>query len=329
MHQLTTFGEAMIRFSPPRHEQLEQASAFQVHVGGSELNAAVAAARMGLSTSYVTRLTRNSLGYMIENRAREHGVNTENIEWTNEDRVGTYYIEFGASPRANRVLYDRAGSAMSQISGGTIDWDSIFAGSALFFTSGITPALSSSAAEATFEAVEAACACGITVCVDLNFRAKLWSEGQARLAMTRIMESTDILFATEEDTMRVFGIQEDSYEEAARKLADRFHLRMVAITLRENPSVWRNTWTAIVYEAETNQIHRAPSYNIEVVDRVGSGDSFVGGFLYGHQKGGASLGIRYGVALSALKQTMPGDLSWASREDVERLLDSGNLRIVR
>jgi len=327
--KLVTFGETMIRLSPPNHERLEQTSALDVRVGGSELNAAVAACRLGLDVSYVTRLTRNPLGRMIENKAREHGVDTSHIAWTDEDRVGTYYIEFGASPRANAVIYDRRDSAISRIQPGEIDWATVFDGAGLFYTSGITAALSPSAAEATIEAVRMAHEAGVKVCVDLNYRARLWSQEEARKVMTEIAGWTDILFTTEEDTKRVFGIEEKSYEDVARRLADTFNLETVAITLRENPSVWKNVWTAIAYDKASGEIHRAPTFDIEVVDRVGSGDSFVGGFLAGYVAEGTALGVRYGVGMSALKQTLPGDLNWSTREEVDRVLEGGGLRIVR
>ena len=327
--RLVTFGEAMLRLSPPNHQRLEQTTSLDVQVGGSELNAAVSAQRLGLSTSFVTRLTRNSLGCMIENKAREQGVDTSHIIWTSKDRVGIYFIEFGASPRPNSVLYDRKDSAIARIHPGEIDWAVVLASARAFYTSGITAALSSSAAEATIEAVGTARDMGVLVCVDLNYRARLWSQEEARRVMTKIAESTDILFTTEEDTLRVFGIEGKSYENVARQLAERFGSKIVAITLRENPSVLRNQWTAIAYESETDTMYRAPTFDIEVVDRVGSGDAFVGGFLYGYLTEGPALGVRFGVGMSAIKQTLPGDLCWASRDEVEHVLGGGGLRIVR
>lgn len=326
-HDLVTFGETMIRLSPPGHQRLEQAEQLDVHVGGSELNVAVAAQRLGLGTSYVTKLTRNPLGRMIENKAREHGVDTSHILWTDEDRVGSYFVEFGASPRPNSVLYDRKDSAIARIHAGEVDWEAAFKGAKLFHTSGITPALSQSAAEATKEALKQAKQAGLKVSIDLNYRARLWPQERAREVMTELMNYTDILITTEEDTERVFGITGSSYEEVAGELATRFHLEAVAITLRETPSVWRNTWTAIVYADE--KIYRGSKFDIEVVDRVGSGDSFSGGFLFGYLRDGPTAAARYGVAVSALKQTNPGDLCWASLEEVERLLEGGGLRIVR
>jgi 2-dehydro-3-deoxygluconokinase len=222
---------------------------------------------MGLKTSFVTRLTRNPLGRLVANRSQQHGVDTSHTIWTDDDRVGTYYVEFGASPRANSVLYDRADSAIARIKPGMANWSLIFSRTKLFYTSGITPALSMDAAEATLEAIEAAKRAGVNVCVDLNYRARLWTQKRAREVMTQIVKDTDILFATEEDTFRVFGIQEPSYEDVARRLAETFDLRVVAITLRRNPSVWRNTWTAIAFERSTGTVHKAPTYDIEVVDR--------------------------------------------------------------
>jgi len=326
-HDLVTFGETMIRLSPPGNRRLEQTNLLEVTVGGSELNTAVAAQRLGLETAYVTRLTNNPLGRMIANKAREHGVDTSHIVWTNDDRVGTYFVEFGASPRPNSVVYDRRDSAITRIRPGEVDWDAIFKGVKMFHTSGITPALSSTAAEATKEAVCAARKAGIKVSIDLNYRALLWSREKAREVMSELVDAADILITTKEDTERVFGIKKDNYEEVAKALAEQFHLEAVAITLRETPSVQQNTWTAIVYA--NGKIHRGPKFKIEIVDRVGGGDSFTGGFLFGYLHDGPAAAVRYGVAISALKQTNPGDLCWATREETERLLEGGDLRIIR
>ncbi len=326
---LVTFGEALVRLSPPNCARLESASLLDVHVGGSELNTAVAAAGLGLSTRYVTRLTRNALGKMVERVARSCAVDTSHIAWTDGDRVGLYFTEFGAAPRANSVLYDRKHSAIAGITPESVDWKSALAGARVFHTSGITPALSPSATSTTLAAVKAAKELCVAVSVDLNYRARLWSERDARAVMTQIAEQADILFTTEEDTARVFGIRETSYDDVARRLGRQFDLRVVVITLRETPSVWHNTWSAVAYDAELDEICRGPRYDIEVVDRIGAGDSFAGGFLYGYLTSGTKAGLRYGTALSALKQTMPGDIVYASREDVERLLQSGDLRIQR
>ena len=326
-YDLVTFGETMIRLSPPGFRRLEQTNLLEVNVGGSELNVAVAAQRLGLRTAYVTRLTNNPLGRMIANKAREHGVDTSHIVWTDGDRVGVYFVEFGASPRPNSVLYDRRDSAMAKIKPGEVDWDEVFSQARHFHTSGITPALSPTAAEATVEAVKAAKDAGLTVSLDLNYRARLWSQEEARKVIEPLTEQADILITTEEDTERVFGIKADSYEQVAELLAERFELSAVAITLRETPSVWRNTWSAIVLA--DGELYRGPKFEIEIVDRVGAGDSFAGGFLYGWLTDGPEAGVNWGVAISALAQTNPGDLCWATKEEAERLLKGGGLRIVR
>jgi 2-dehydro-3-deoxygluconokinase len=326
-YDLVTFGETMIRLSPPNFRRLEQTDLLEVNIGGAELNVAVAAQRLGLRCAYVTRLTDNLLGRMIANKAREHGVDVSHIVWTKEDRVGLYFVEFGASPRASSVLYDRANSAMAKIKPGEVAWDEIFKEARAFHTTGITPALSSSAAEATKEAVRKAKEHGLLVSIDLNYRARLWSQEEARRVMTELVQMADILITTEEDAERVFGVKEDSYEKVAERLGKEFRLKAVAVTIRETPSVWRNSWTALAWTPEG--IIRGPVFDIEIVDRVGAGDAFAGGFLYGFLTKDVETGIRYGVAISALKQTNPGDFVWATKEECERLLAGAGLRIVR
>ncbi len=325
---LVTFGETMIRLSPPHFQRLEQAQTLEVQVGGAELNVAVAAQRLGLSTSYVTRLPRNPLGRMVANKAREHGVDTSHILWTDEDRMGLYFVEFGASPRASSVLYDRQHSAMARIRPGEVDWEKVFRTSRAFHTTGITPALSSTATQATQEAVHKAKEMGLLVSIDLNYRARLWTPQQARTVMGELVSQADILITTEEDAERVFGVKEASFENVAEALHHTFsNLKVVLITIRETPSVWRNTWTALAYTH--GEILRGPLFDIEIVDRVGAGDAFAGGFLYGYLTQGVEAGLRYGVALSTLKQTNPGDFVWATKEECDRLLAGAGLRIVR
>jgi 2-dehydro-3-deoxygluconokinase len=324
---LVTFGETMIRLVPPGHARLEQATTLDVNVGGSELNVAVSAARLGLSTAYVTRLPRNPLGRMVVNKAREQGVGTASTVWTDDGRVGVYFVEFGASPRPNSVLYDRKDSAMAHLRPGEIDWETALMGARAFHTTGITPALSPTCREATREAVKEAKRVGALVSIDLNYRARLWPPEVARSVMEELVGEADILITTEEDTERVFGLHAPSYEIAAEQLARRFGLKAVAITLRESDSVWRNRWSAIVLA--DGALYHAPQFSLEIVDRVGAGDSFAGGFLAGYLTGGPEEGVRVGVAVSALKQTNPGDLCWATREEVDRVLSGGGLGILR
>jgi 2-dehydro-3-deoxygluconokinase len=326
-HEVVTFGEAMVRLSPPGFRRLEQAESLDLQVGGAELNTAVALARLGRTAAWVSRLTRNPLGRLIANRAREAGVGTDHVLWTDDDRVGLYFLEFGAAPRASSVLYDRRDSAIANVRPGTVPWGEVFAGAKWFHVTGITPALGTSAAETTREALRAARAAGLRTSIDLNHRVKLWSNAEAGRWMTEFMQSCDVLITTEEDTERVFGIKGKDYEDAAAQLARTFPLQAVAITLRENPLVWKNAWTAIAYREGT--VHRTRSYEVEIVDRLGAGDSFAAGLIHGLLDGDLQKGLDYGVAASALKHSIPGDFAWVTRDEVEALLKGGGLRISR
>ncbi len=337
---LVTFGESMIRLAPPGAERLEQAHRFDVHVGGGELNVAVGAARMGAGARWVSRLTESPLGRMIASRAREQGVDVSCVQWTRDDRVGLYFSEAGAAPRPSSVLYDRAGSAMSRIATGAIDWPSVFQDARWFHTSGITPALSASSADVTREALIAAKKAGLTVSYDLNYRSKLWTAADARRVQDPLMAHVDVLIATEEDTRVVFGIESGrssndyaaldsaSYEGAARELQKRFGVKAVAITLRENPRVWLNTWSALLLVDDA--ILTAPRYEVEVVDRIGAGDAFSAGLIAGRLASQSwQDALRFGTALSALKHGMPGDFSLSTRDEVEQLLKGQSLRVSR
>ena len=321
-----TFGEAMVRLAPPNHRRLEQAYSLDVEIGGAELNTAVGLARLGRASAWVSRLTDNPLGRLIANRAREAGVSAE-VVFTDRDRVGVYFLEFGAAPRPTAIVYDRADSAMARIEAGMIDWPPVFAGAAFFYVTGITAALSPTAAEATLEALRAAKAAGLTTCLDPNYRAKLWSVDQARAWLAEAIPSVDVLVSNPEDIERFFGIPGADPEKAAAAAAAQFHLVAVALTLRDTPAVWRNVVSAVGH-AGGRTVH-APAYEVEVVDRLGSGDAFVAGLLYGLLDGDLEKGLTYGTAMSALKHTIPGDFPWLTRAEVEGLVQGGGLRISR
>jgi 2-dehydro-3-deoxygluconokinase len=327
MPDVITFGEAMIRLSPPGFRRLEQARSLDLAVGGAELNTAVALARLGRPSGWVSRLTDNPLGRLIANHAREAGVCTQHVVWTKDDRVGLYFLEFGAAPRASSVLYDRKGAAIAGITPGMVDWARAFAGARWFHVTGITPALGPSAAATTREALQAARAAGVWTSIDLNYRVKLWTPAEAGRWMSELMQLCDVLITTEEDTQRVFGITGKDYEDVAAQLARRFPLEVVAVTLRENPLVWKNTWTAIAYQ--DGQVLRTRAYEVEIVDRLGAGDSFAAGLIHGLLDGDLQKGLDYGVAASALKHSIPGDFAWVTLDEVEALLKGGGLRISR
>jgi 2-dehydro-3-deoxygluconokinase len=307
---------------------LEQTQSLDVNAGGAELNVAVGVTRFGMKSAWVSKLPKNPLGYLIRDRAQEFGVDCSHIVWSDKGRAGIYFLEFGASPRASSVVYDRAGSSISMIQPGEVNWTRVFSGSKHFHMSGITPALSASASEVTVEAMKAAKKSGCTISYDLNYRKKLWTPADAKKIQEPMMADVDILITTEEDTNVVFGIKEKDYETAAEKLAQTFKFKIVAITLREDLSVWRNNWTAIAYQ--DGKIFRDKKYEVEIVDRVGAGDAFTAGFLYGWLKlKDVEKGVQYGNAFAALKHTLPGDFNWSTIEEVEALLKGGGLRISR
>lgn len=342
MADVVTFGEAMIRLAPPHFQRLEQTVSLDVQIGGGELNVAAGLSRLGLKSAWVSRLPKNALGRLLENRARQAGVDTSGIVWADEGRLGLYFVEFGAAPRPSSVLYDRSHSAISAIKPGEVNWEEVFTGARWFHTSGITPALSDSAAAVTREALAAAREAGVTVSYDLNYRGKLWPPSKAQMVQEPLMEYVDVLITTEEDTSVVFKIKAESrgeekgfqevsaepYKEVARRLQEKFNFRAVAITLRENPLVWRNTWTAIAYA--DGKFYGDVKYDVEIVDRIGGGDSFSAGFIYGYLTHKSyTAAVRYGNAFSALKHTNPGDFNWTTLAEVEQLLKGASLRVAR
>ncbi len=329
-YDVVTFGEVMLRLSPPNFMRFEQTHNFDAHAGGAEMNVAVACARLGLKSAYVTKLGDNSIGHFIRNKAREHGVDTSHILWDPENRCGVYYVEFGAAPRTNRVIYDRKESAISKLKPGEVDWTSILKGTKLFHTSGITPALSPSCAEATTEVLKIAKKQGCKISYDVNYRSKLWTPKEAQAFTEPASEHIDILITTEEDTKVVYGIEGKDYEDVAKQLVDKFGFEVVVITLRETPSVWFNKWSVFAYSE--GKIFKSPTYDVEIVDRLGGGDSCSAGFIYGYlvlkdlQKA-----VDFGSAFSALKHSVPGDLAFIYKDEVEKMLKGRerSLRIER
>ncbi len=317
MAEVVTFGETMIRLSTPRFHRLEQTPSLDVRAGGAEANVAVALARLGTPVAYVTRMTRNPLGRFIEDQVRAHGVDTSHLLWTDDDRVGLYFVEFGASPRASVVYYDRKGSAMSRLQPGDVDWEAVLAGARHFHTSGITPALSGSCRAATVEALQSAKEAGLTVSIDLNYRSKLWSPEEAQATMTELMQYADFLITSEGDGRDVFGIAAPDRRQLAETLTETFKVKAVAITTGAFISQWRSQLTAVML-AE-GEFYETKTYDLEIVDRLGTGDSCAAGFLWGWLRGEVQRGLDVGVALGALKQSAPGDFPFATLEEAETL----------
>ena len=284
--------------------RIDLASPREPSVGGSELNVAVLAARLGVASRWVSRLPDNTLGRMIETRARHQGVDAR-VEWT-EGRVGLYFLETSGA-RIGSVLYDRADSAFSRITPGCVDWASVFAGARWYHVSGITPALSDGAAKVTAESLVAAKTAGLTVSYDLNYRSKLWSAKDARATQEPLLEHVDVLIAGEEDARVVFGA------ESAEALAQRFEIGAVAITLRDNPC------SATV--AADGRTYSAPRFEVESIDPIGGGDAFSGGLIVSRLEGrGWDDAVRFATATAALKHTIPGDFCLVTRDQVEEML---------
>lgn len=328
MKRVLTFGEAMLRLSPPGHLRLEQASSFDVRVGGAELNVAAGLARLGVAASFLTGLPDSPLGRLAAAEIRRAGVDDGPLLWRDEGRMGIYFVEFGASPRPSRVVYDRSGSAVSMLERADIDWTVLLGGFDHFHTTGITAALSPGCRELAGAGLKAAKERGLTTSFDLNFRARLWSESAARNSLSPMMRHIDHLITTEEDTRRVFGIDSDSYEEVARELVSGFGFSSAAITLREDVSVMRNRWTAIAWDGSSTYTDR--TYDVEIIDRVGAGDAFSAGYIYGLLSSDIDLGLRVGNAMAAIKHSIPGDLPCCEREEVLALArGEGETRIRR
>jgi 2-dehydro-3-deoxygluconokinase len=325
--EVVTFGEAMIRLTPPHFKRLEQADSLDVEIGGAELNTAVGLARLGRSVAWVSRLTDNPLGRLIASKARAAGVSTEHICFTDSDRVGVYFLEVGAAPRPSSIVYDRANSAMARIEPGMIDWPTVFLGAKWFQVTGITAGLSATSARATHEALEAARAAGVTVSVDLNYRAKLWSLEDAGRWLKDAVQQTDVLITTPDDVERFFDVPRDNVEEAGRQMCERFDLKAVAFTLRESESVWRNRFTAVAFGG--GRFCRTRTYDVEIVDRLGAGDAFASGLIHGLLDGDLQKGLDYGTAMGAVKHSIPGDFLWMTAAEVEAVMQGGSVRINR
>ena len=333
MSKVVLFGEIMLRLSPKGFNRFVQADKFNVHYGGSEANVAFSLANFGIDSSFVTKLPDNEIGQSAFNKLRQFGVDTSHIIKDGE-RLGIYYLEKGASQRPSKVIYDRANSAIAESNIDDFDWDEIFKDTEWFHFSGITPALSDNLAEICLMACKKAKELNITVSCDLNYRAKLWSEDKAQKVMSQIMDYVDICIANEEDIEKVFGIKAkntdvnqgkldyESYKIVADDLLNKFNLSKVACTLRTSLSASDNKWTAMLYDG--NEFYQSNEYEIHIVDRVGGGDSFVAGLIYGFLNNlSDEESLEFATAASCLKHSIEGDFNLVSVDEVKNLA-SGN-----
>jgi len=340
---VVTFGEIMLRLSTPGHTRFVQAQSFDATFGGGEANVAASLATYGLEAYFVCKLPATPIGQAAVNHLRRYGVRTDYL-LRGGDRLGIYFLETGASQRPSKVVYDRTHSAVTTLEADAVDWGSVFDGADWFHWTGITPALGPTPRRAIEAACRAAQAAGLTVSCDLNYRSKLWTVEEAQATMRPLMEHVDVCIANEEDADRSLGLtagttdveaadlDEEGYFALAQKLKSAFGFETVAITLRESFSASKNGWSAVLHDERdcVNPV-RSQRYTIRLVDRVGGGDSFAAGLIYGLlTKTDTRAALEFAVAASCLKQTIPGDFNLAEADEVEKLATgSGAGRVER
>ena len=338
--KVVTLGEIMLRLSTPDYKRFVQADTFDVTYGGGEANVAAALCNYGLNGTFVTKIPNNPIGQSAINHLRRYGVDTQYIV-RGGDRLGIYFLETGASMRASQVIYDRSHASISEVEINEFDFDKIFDGASWFHTTGITPALSDKAAALTEAALKAAKAKGITTSIDLNYRKKLWTKEKAREVMTKLCQHVDVCIGNEEDADTTLGFKAkdtdvtkgeldlDGFKDVFHQMKEKFGFKFIASSLRESHSASDNGWSALVYDG--SEFYHTKQYSVRIVDRVGSGDSFASGLIYGLVSGmPMNEAAEFGVAASALKHTIPGDLNHATLNDVKELMKGdGSGRVQR
>ncbi len=338
--KIVTLGEIMLRLSTPDFKRFVQADNFDVTYGGGEANVAAALCNYGLNGAFVTKVPNNPIGQAAINHLRRFGVDTQFIARGGE-RLGIYFLETGASMRASQVVYDRAHASIAEVELNEFDFDKILDGAAWFHTTGITPALSDKAAALTEFALRTARAKGISTSIDLNYRKKLWSKEKAREVMTRLCQYVDVCIGNEEDADTALGFKAkdtdvtkgelnlDGFKDVFKQMKEKFGFKYIASSLRESHSASDNGWSALVYDGK--EFYHTRKYEVRIVDRVGSGDSFASGFIYGLVTGmPMKEASEFGVAASALKHTIPGDLNHATLNEVKDLMKGdGSGRVQR
>jgi 2-dehydro-3-deoxygluconokinase len=330
-NKVVTFGELLLRLSPPGFERFFQSPVMSATFGGGEANVAASLAQFGLNSCYVTCLPPHAIGDAGLRALRAEGVDTTHVVRAGH-RVGIYFAETGASQRPGTVIYDRAQSAISEIAPDAVQWDDVMTGASWFHVTGITPALGARATAATQAAIAAAKRAGARISVDLNYRRKLWSEAQAQATMRPLMRDVDVVIANEEDLQAVLGVQVAGadiaggaldvagYRAAAERVTREFGPSIVAVTLRESLSASDNGWSAVLWDSASGTMLQSQRYVVRLVDRIGGGDSFAAGLVYAMlAPRPLDAALRFAVAASALKQTIPGDLNRVSVAEVDAL----------
>jgi 2-dehydro-3-deoxygluconokinase len=338
--KVVTMGEIMLRLSTPDFKRFVQADTFDITYGGGEANVAAALCNYGLNGTFVSKVPNNAIGQSAINHLRRYGVDTQFVARGGE-RLGIYFLETGASMRASQVIYDRAHASIAEVEISEFDFDKILDGADWFHTTGITPALSDKAAALTEAALKAAKAKGITTSIDLNYRKKLWSKEKAQKVMTHLCQWVDVCIGNEEDAETTLGFKPgdtdvtkgelhlDGFQDIMKQMVAKFGFKYVASSLRESYSASDNGWSALVYNGK--DFYHTKKYNVRIVDRVGSGDSFASGLIYGLvTEMPMNEAAEFGVAASAIKHTIPGDLNHATLGDVKDLMKGdGSGRVQR
>ncbi len=333
---VVTLGELLLRLSPPDHRRFVQAERFNATYGGSEANVAVSLATFGLESTFVTKLPSHGLGQAAVNHLRRYGVDTTHLRRGGE-RVGVYFLEEGASQRGSTVLYDRAGSAVTTLTPDELDLDDLFREATWFHWSGITPALGERPRRTLTAACRAAREAGVPISCDLNYRGRLWGEAEAQRVMIPLMEFVDVCIGGRGDPFAMLGLEdpndgppmtgvdEDAYGDVLRSMKKRFGFDVAALTLRESESASENGWSALLLdERDCPTPTRSRRYEITIVDRVGGGDAFSAGLIYGLlTKDDTRDALEYAAAAACLKHSIPGDFNLASRAEVEALAGTG------
>jgi len=331
MNKFITFGEIMMRLNPEGYNRFVQADRFEASYAGGEANVAVSLANYGLDAGFVTKLPANPLGEAARNAVRHFGVGTDGIVWGGP-RLGLYFVEKGASQRASKVVYDRAGSSIACATRRDFDWAKLLKGTKWFHFTGITPALGGELPAICLDALKCCKAHKITVSCDLNYRGKLWTKAEAGRCMAKLVPYVDVLIANEADAADVFGIvgqgsdvesgklNKEGYVSVAEQLVKRFGCKKVAITLRTSLSAFDNLWAGMLYDAKAKKAAFSTEYKVHIVDRVGGGDSFGGGLIYALATGrNTQAAIDFAVAASALKHSIEHDFNLVTVAEVETL----------
>jgi len=340
MNKVVTFGEIMLRLSPPGYLRFSQTNSFDVVYGGGESNVAVSLANYGIPVEFVTRIPKSEIGECALMELRKRGVGTSHIVLGGE-RLGIYFMETGAVNRSSNVVYDRTNSAMAELKSGMINWDKVFDGVSWFHWTGITPAISKNAADVCLEAVKIASDKGLTISTDLNYRSKLWKhEGNRNEIMTELTSYSDIILGNEEDAEMHFGIKpegldittqgnemnSEAFLSVCNQMMKKFpKAKKIIITLRGSISASHNSWAGILYDGK--KMYESIQYQItDIVDRIGGGDSFMGGLIYGflNYPNEDQKALDFAVAASSLKHTIKGDVNLVKVEEVEKLMNGNS-----